>query len=115
MPSFLIKAIATSLHSIGHVSSVTHHAFRRPRGCGPCSPRYFLRASASTDSVPSSSRTSRVTNSWSLPDFSEEFRLVDLHRMGSEIRYGNTYFPIFRGLTLGGLQEISYRSKSWDK
>jgi hypothetical protein len=31
--------------------------------------------------------------------FPEEFRLVDLHRMGSEIRYGNAYFPIFRRLT----------------
>jgi hypothetical protein len=102
MPSFLIKAIATSLHSIGHVSSVTYRAFRRPRSCGPCSPRYFLRASAQKDSVPSSSGTSRATNNWSLLDFSEEFCLVDLHRMGSEIRYGNTYSPIFRGLTSGG-------------
>jgi hypothetical protein len=99
MPSFPIKAIAASLRSVGHVSSVTHRAFRRPRSCRPCSPRHFLRASAPTGSNPSSSGTSRVTNNWSLLDFSEEFRLVDLHRMGSEIRYGNAYFPIFRRLT----------------
>jgi hypothetical protein len=76
MPSFPIKAIAASLRSVGHVSSVTHHALRRPRSCRPCSPRHFLRASAPTGSNPSSSGTSR-----------------------SEIRYGNAYFPIFGRLT----------------